>query len=208
MSLLSIVALVFGVLGVWLTIKETIWCWPAALIAVIASIAEFYKEKLYGDMSLQIFYFFAGIYGWYFWNKNMADKSIGSTHEQESDSIIDSAIDVDKGAGLRVKNLDKKQLPFLVVATAIQSVVYYYLLVYFGGDKPVLDSILTACSLTVTYMMTRKWVENWFAWVVIDLTYVLLYVIKDMWLFAVLNLFMAAVAFYGWLKWRKIASGK
>ncbi|MBL7930428.1 MAG: nicotinamide mononucleotide transporter [Bacteroidia bacterium] len=200
MSLLSIIALIFGVLGVWLTIKETIWCWPAALIAVVASIAEFYSERLYGDMSLQVFYFFAGIYGWYFWKRKSANSNIVSA----SDSIID----FDKETGFRVKNLDKKQLPALIIATAIQAVVYYYLLVYFGGDKPVLDSILTACSLTVTYMMTKKWVENWFAWVVIDMTYVLLYLIKDMWLFAILNFFMAGVAFYGWLKWRKIASLK
>lgn len=183
MSLLSIVALIFGVLGVWLTIKETIWCWPAALVAVVASVAEFYNEKLYGDMSLQIFYFFAGIYGWYFWNKN-------------------------NSLAFKVKHLDKKQLPLLLLATVVQAVIYYYLLLHFGGDKPVLDSILTACSLTVTYMMTKKWVENWLLWVLIDMTYVLLYLIKDMWLFAVLNLFMAAVAFYGWLKWRRIVSGK
>lgn len=180
MSLLSSIALVFGVLGVWLTILETIWCWPVALVAVTASIAEFYEERLYGDMSLQIFYFFAGIYGWYFWNRN-------------------------KNKQFLVSRINLGLVPWLLLATAIQSILYYYLLVYYGGDKPLLDAILTACSLTVTYMMTKKWVENWLVWVIIDLSYVLLYVIKDMWLFALLNFFMAAVAFFGWLKWRRMA---
>jgi len=179
MSWLSLIALVFGALGVWLTILETIWCWPVALIAVITSIAEFYNERLYGDMSLQIFYFFAGIYGWYYWNHN-------------------------RGRSFNVSNIDYQLIPFLVLATFTQAIVYYFLLVYFGGDKPILDAILTACSLTVTYMMTKKWVENWLAWVAIDLSYVVLYLLKDMWAFALLNFFMAAVAFFGWLKWRKL----
>ncbi len=179
MSLLSIVALVFGVAGVWLTIQETIWCWPMALVAVVASIAEFFREKLYGDMSLQIFYFFAGIYGWYYWNLN-------------------------KTKTFKITRINPKAAPLLLVATLAQAIVYYFLLVYFGGDKPILDAILTACSLTVTYMMTKKWLENWLAWVLIDLSYVVLYLLKDMWAFAALNFFMAAVAFFGWLKWRKL----
>ena len=69
MSYLSLIAFVFGVLGVWLTIKQNILCWPVSIIAVLASIFEFYNERLFGDMSLQIFYFFAAVYGWIFWNQ-------------------------------------------------------------------------------------------------------------------------------------------
>ena len=54
-------------------------------------------------------------------------------------------------------------------------------------------------------MMTKKWVENWIIWVVIDASYIVLYGLKEMWLFAVLNLIFTVIAFYGWLKWRKEA---
>jgi nicotinamide mononucleotide transporter len=83
--------------------------------------------------------------------------------------------------------------------------MYYYLLLYFKGDRALLDGILTAASLTATYMMTKKWVENWLVWVVIDGAYVLLYCLKDMWLYAILYFLFTAIAFYGWLKWRKTA---
>lgn len=181
MSLLSIIALITGTLGVWLTIKQTIWCWPFALIATLTSIAEFYKERLFGDMALQIFYFFAGVYGWIYWNKKQAE-------------------------GFEVKKIDLRTVPVYLLITALQSVVYYYLLVYFKGDRPLLDSVLTACSLTTTYMMTKKYVENWLIWVFIDATYILLYGLKDMWLFALLYLLFTIIAFYGWLKWRKEVS--
>ena len=51
----------------------------------------------------------------------------------------------------------------------------------------------------------EKWIENWAAWVLIDGTYILLYGIKSMWLFALLYLLFTIMAFYGWLKWRKEA---
>jgi nicotinamide mononucleotide transporter len=183
MSVLGLIALISGTLGVWLTIKQSIWCWPFALISVIASIFEFYTVRLFGDMALQVFYFFAGVYGWIYWNKKQKE-------------------------AFEVKHINTQDIPSLIAITALQAVVYYYLLIYFKGDRPVLDSILTACSLTTTFMMTKKWVENWLLWVIIDATYILLYGLKEMWLFALLNTLFTIIAFYGWLKWRKQALQK
>jgi nicotinamide mononucleotide transporter len=181
MSVLGIIALLSGTLGVWLTIKQNIYCWPVSLVAVLASIIEFYEQRLYGDMSLQGVYLFLGIYGWVYWNKK-------------------------KSAPFEVKATPLKAVPWLLLATLGQGLLYYALLLYFKGDRPVLDAALTAASLTATYMMTKKWVENWLTWVFIDAAYVLLYGLKHMWLFAVLYLLFTVIAFYGWLKWRKTVS--
>ena len=178
MSVLGIIALIFGVLGVVFTIRQSIWCWPLSLISVLASITEFYNEKLFGDMSLQIIYLFIGVYGWIYW------------HKQSTDTFV-------------IKKTNLKAIPLLLLVTIAQSVLYYYLLIYFNGDRPLLDGVLTAASLTTTYMMTKKWVENWLAWTVIDATYIILYGIKEMWLFCILYFLFTIIAFYGWLKWRK-----
>jgi nicotinamide mononucleotide transporter len=178
MSVLGIIALVSGTLGVWLTIKQNIYCWPVSLVAVLSSIIEFYEQRLYGDMSLQVVYLFLGIYGWVYWNEK-------------------------KKEAFEVKATPLKALPLLLLVTLLQGLLYYFLLLYFKGDRPVLDAALTAGSLTATYMMTKKWVENWLTWVFIDGTYILLYGLKEMWLFALLYLLFTVIAFYGWLKWRK-----
>lgn len=169
-----------GSLGVWLTIKENVWCWPISLIAVVVCLVEFYTSKLYGDMGLQVVYFFAGIYGWIYWERN-------------------------KHAVFLVKHMSLRLIPLLVIITVAQAVLYYYLLIYFNGDRPLVDGTLTACSLTVTYLMTKKWVENWLFWVIIDTAYVLLYAVKGLWFFAALSVIQTVLAFYGWLKWRKEA---
>lgn len=174
----DIVALISGVLGVWLTIKQNIWCWPMALLSVLISLVIFYQQRLYGDMSLQVVYFFGGIYGWLYWNKH-------------------------KGNDFKVSRTPKSYAAFLLAATILQALLYYFLLVYFGGDKPVFDAILTATSLTATYMMTKKWLENWLMWIFIDASYVLLYSLKHMWLFALLYLFFTLMATLGWIKWKK-----
>ena len=177
MSTLSVIAFVFGVAGVWFTIKKSIWCWPLALVSVIASWLEFYQQRLYGDMSLQVFYFSAGIYGWYYWNKKQRQP-------------------------FHVNQTPKQFYRSLIIVTILQSALYYFVLARLRGDQALFDAILTAASLTATYMMTKRWIENWFAWVIIDLAYVVLYGIKTMWLFAFLYLVFAGMAFYGWKQWK------
>jgi nicotinamide mononucleotide transporter len=183
MTILSLIALVFGVLGVVLTIRQSIWCWPMALISVVASFAEFYNERLYGDMMLQLFYFVSGIYGWWYWDKN-------------------------KNNAFEVSFLPVTWIKYLLLLTIFQAGIYYLVLIKFKGDKALFDACLTAASITATYMMTRKWIENWLAWIVIDLLYVVLYGIKHMWLFALLYLIFAAMAAYGFNSWKKKTSLK
>jgi nicotinamide mononucleotide transporter len=178
MTLLSLTALLFGVLGVLFTIRQSIWCWPLALISVIASFAEFYKERLFGDMMLQLFYFVSGIYGWWFWDRN-------------------------RNKEFKVSLLPKVIIKYLLGFSVLQALVYYFILIKFNGDKPLFDACLTASSITATYMMTRKWIENWIAWIAIDLLYIVLYGIKHMWLFALLYFIFAAMAAYGFNLWKK-----
>ncbi len=177
MSVLAIIALITGVLGVLFTIKQNIWCWPLALISVVTSSVEFYNERLYGDMALQGFYFLAGVYGWWFWNENRKKE-------------------------FRVINTPMKMWVVMLVITILQFAIYYFLLKKFKGDQVLFDSILTACSITATYMMTKKWVENWAFWVLIDFAYVILYWKKQMPLFAVLYLVFTIMAAYGFYLWR------
>ncbi len=178
MEFWSLIALITGVLGVILTIFESIWCWPMALISVIISILAFYNARLFGDMSLNVFYFFSGIYGWFYWNKH-------------------------KGMVFKVTKLPLKYIPFIILSILIQSVIYYYILSYFKADQILFDSILTACSFTCTYLMTKKWAENWLLWVLIDGSYVFLYIIKEMPNYAILYTFFTLIAAYGFYSWKK-----
>ncbi len=178
MSLLGLIALVSGIAGVILTIYQKIWCWPAALISVVASIIEFYDERLYGDMLLNVFYFFSGVYGWYYWNKKSKEEFVAIYTPRNT-------------------------IPSLTIITALLAVLLYFLLKFFKSDQIIFDAILTAVSLSATYMMVKKWIENWIIWVIADTAYIFLYLRKDMLLFAILYGVFAIIAMYGFLKWKK-----
>ena len=172
------IALFTGIAGVVLTIFESIWCWPMALISVIISTLTFYEQHLFGDMSLNVFYFFSGIYGWYYWG----------TH---------------KNKHFKITVLPLKYVPLIALSIVAQSILYYYILSYFKSDQVLFDSILTACSFTCTYLMTKKWLENWLLWVLIDAAYVFLYIIKEMPTYAMLYTFFTLMAAYGFYAWKK-----
>lgn len=181
MSLLALISFVTGVAGVWLTIRQRIACWPVGLVSVVTSAVEFYRERLFGDMSLQAFYFVAGVYGWIVWERERRKPFVITFTPPAAWAPI-------------------------ALLTAATSAAFFFLLKRFGGDRAFLDALLTACSLAATYMMTRKWLENWIAWVAIDGTYILLYGLKGMWIFAALYFFFAVMAAFGYARWRKATS--
>lgn len=178
MTVLDLLALVFGILGVLFTIKENIWCWLADIISVSIQGFVFYKARLFGDFSLQIFYFFTGIYGWFYWNKN-------NTKE------------------FKVSRMSNKNWILVISGNIILSILLYPILNYFKTDQVIIECILTSSSLIGTYMMAKKWLENWIFWMLIDLAYVYLYLIKQLPIYAVLYLFFSLMAFYGFYLWRK-----
>lgn len=178
MSLIGVIALVTGSLGVWLTIRQNSWCWPMALISVVTSAIDFYNSRLFGDMALQVMYFAQGVYGWMVWHK------------------------------ARSTNFTVTRLPlryWWLVGTAIVLLwlVAYYVLIYVKGNRALLDAMLTAASLVTTYMMTKKWAENWLLWVGIDATYIILYALTNLWSYALLYLVFTGMAWYGWRQWKK-----
>ena len=65
---LEITGLITGLLAVIWLIRQNILTWPAGIIYVLASVIIFWKEKLYADLALHIFYLFLNGYGWYYWS--------------------------------------------------------------------------------------------------------------------------------------------
>src|SRR5688572_28828618 len=66
-SCLELVAVLFGVVSVFLSVRENIWSWPTALVNVSLYFVLFFESGLYSDMGLQAVYFGLSLYGWYEW---------------------------------------------------------------------------------------------------------------------------------------------
>ena len=50
MSTIEIVAALFGVVTVYLSVRQNIWNWPVGIVNVALYVVVFYRERLYAGM--------------------------------------------------------------------------------------------------------------------------------------------------------------
>ena len=178
---IEIVAVIFGVLYTVLMAKNKISCWIFGVLGSLLSIYLFIAyAKLYGEALLSIFYVFAGIYGWIMWRKQEVIEEVYQRTIMTHVKII-----------------------FVGIAC---SFLLFYVLIYFFKDaqKPLIDSFTTIFSFIATYLMAKKWIENWFYWIAIDGVSVYLYYSRGLEIYALLMLAYTIIVIYGYFEWKKL----
>ena len=65
MNTLESLAALFGIVSVYLSVRQNIWSWPTAIINVGLYTIVFFQSRLYADMGLQVVYVIISFYGWY-----------------------------------------------------------------------------------------------------------------------------------------------
>ena len=177
-SIIESTAVFFSVLYVILAIKENVWCWGAAAISVILYIYICYTAQLYPETGLQFFYLIMAIYGYYQWNKN------------------DSSLKIQQWT-------ITKHLFILLLGALLTFLMGFYFSIYTNAAMPLVDSFTTVFSVFATYMVTKKVIENWLYWIVIDAVSVYLYFSRDLHLTSLLFLVYTIIAIFGYFAWIK-----
>lgn len=67
---------------------------------------------------------------------------------------------------------------------------------------PFVDAILTAFCFVGQYLIAKRKIENWHIWIFTNAGYVTLYLVKDLYVYAVLYLVYLAMAFWGLKQWQ------
>ena len=181
MSTVEWIAVGFGIVSVYLSVREKIWSWPTGIINVTLYIFIFFRAKLYADMGLQVFYVVISFYGWWNW-------LYGGENRSE----------------LHVTRLSRRlalALPFVFVAGA--ALLGTFLRHATDAALPYMDASLTVASLIAQYLMTRKVLENWMIWIVADVAYIGMYIYKDLYPTAFLYAVFLGLAAMGHLQWKK-----
>ena len=178
---LEILAVVFGIVSVYLSTREHIWSWPTALVNVTLYFVVFFEVKLYADMGLQVVYFALSLYGWYQW-------LYGGEQRTE----------------LHVSRVTRSLAIRLALLGLTSAVVLGTILARFtDAALPYLDSLTTSTSLVAQWMMTRKIVENWAVWVAVDVVYIGMFIFKQLYLTAGLYTVFLVLAVMGFRKWKR-----
>ncbi|MDC1119322.1 nicotinamide riboside transporter PnuC [Gammaproteobacteria bacterium] len=180
-SLLELAAVIFAVAYLVLAVRENSLCWYAAGISTLIFLFIFWDVKLYMESGLQIYYLAMAFYGWYQWR--------GANRET---------------ANLRVSKWRAKQH---VIALALIATLTFISgsLLNSGTDAnlPYLDSFTTWASVVTTFMVTRKILENWFYWLVIDSVSIYLYLDRELYFTSLLFAIYIVIIFFGWFAWKR-----
>ena len=169
-----------GFACVYLAAKQNIWNWPIAIISVLAYSILFYEYKLYGDAVLQLYFLATSVYGWYYWLKRKVE------HAKP------------------IVSLTNKELLKVALAVIILTIIMGGILDRFtDSNVPYADGFCTSMSFIAQFLMTRKVLQNWILWIVVDIAYVPLYLYKDLALTTVLYIFFLVLATMGYLDWRR-----
>src|ERR1035441_7372600 len=71
---LELAGTVTTVLGIWLTTRRLLVCWPVTLAADILYLVVFYRAQLLSDALLQVFFVAFTLYGWWHWWRGVRDE--------------------------------------------------------------------------------------------------------------------------------------
>jgi nicotinamide mononucleotide transporter len=178
----EIIAFILSITTVALNIRQNHWAWLFAIVSSAAYGAVFFNARLYGDCGLQIVFIVVSVWGWYSWLHG----------------------DADAGGALAVTRLSRRGWIAALAGWAIAyAVLAWFLGHYTNTDVPHTDGFLTAGSLVGQVLLSRKKLENWHAWIAVDVIYVGLYVYKRLDLTALLYALCVAMAVVGLLAWRR-----
>lgn len=179
---IEITGVVLSLIYLYLSIRQKVGLWFFGIISSIFYTVVFVESGLYADMSLQVYYIAISIYGWIHWKKGHISQKeeIPATFMASKDWII---------AG---------------IGTVVVYLLYYFILTrYTDSTVPVTDSIVGALSVVGTWMLAKKFIENWLVWIVADVICVGLYIYKDLYPTSVLNVIYTIMAGVGYWQWKK-----
>ncbi|WP_319003756.1 nicotinamide riboside transporter PnuC [Shewanella chilikensis] len=208
MSWIEAVGTVFGLLCIWFASQEKTINYLFGLVNVTLFAIIFYQIQLYGILLLQLFFFCANLYGWYAWTR--PDQQTGDTLKvrwlSKQKLAFTAAVSV-LGIGLMTVYIDP------VFALFAQVSVDTLNLFGAGLAQPVLepdafpfwDSVMTVLSVVAQILMTRKYVENWILWVLINVVSVGIYAAQGVYALSIEYIILLFIAANGTRQWMRTA---
>lgn len=179
--MIEIVAVLLGIANIVLIIRRSVWNFPVAIVMVALYFIIFRDAKLYSDAGLQIFFAAINLYGWWSWNRNKDDSGVISVRRLPATDYA------------------------LWIAGSIIAIWAWGAIMHAETDAsyPYWDASVAMLSIAGQILMTRRFVENWHYWIIVNIISIPLYIVKDLHLTAGLYGLFLVLAIAGLVEWRK-----
>ena len=176
------IAVTTGLMSVWFSMKENILVYPTGIISVLIYVYLSFGPKLYADMGVNAYYFIMSVYGWYHWL---------DTDDEKKDQIP-----------VTVNTLREHVISLCLLAGSF-GILVFVLMNFTDSDVPVWDATTTAFAILGMWLMARKKLESWIAWIITDLASIPLWYYKGYVLTSFQFLVFTIFATMGYFAWKK-----
>lgn len=133
------------------------------------------------ESALNVFYLVMAVVGWWQWQYGSKQHSVLSISSWNS----------------------KQHVLAIAVVIVLTCLTGSVLQGNTSAAYPFVDSFTTWGAVITTWMVTRKILENWLYWIVVDSVGVWLFIQKELYLYALLFLIYLVIVVIGYFNWRK-----
>lgn len=180
-ALVQWVILLLGVAEVLLAKVNNIWLYPTGIAATVLSVIVLFEAQLFAESLLNLYYVVMSIYGWWFWLGKKESLPVKITFATRFDWIMTGLIAIGGWVIL-----------FGILKTFTPSTV------------PLWDAWVSATAWAGMWLLARRKVENWILLNISNAFAVPLLYQKELYVFALLTLFLFVVACFGYVGWVRI----
>lgn len=173
---------VSGLLYVALEIGQKRAMWAVGLLTSALYVGVFFHAKLYADMTLNLYYVAVSVYGLVVWG--------ASYNRPPTPNRI--------AYRFTTRHLWVRLSAVTLILYAVQ---WYLLSRYTDSPVPSADALATAMSITATWMLAKKYLEQWWLWIFINLFSVGLFIERGLYPTAFLFGIYAIMAGVGYANW-------
>ena len=161
--------------------------WVLGAISSLIYVFVFAFSRIYADMAFNTYNVIISIYGWYQWRRSLSNNQI-----QELSSTIE------------YRRLNTQVfLQISAYTVLIYGIIFITLRTFTDSPIPQGDAFTTALSIVATWMLAKRYIEQWLFWVAVNVTSVYLYYLRGLYPTMLLYLFYAFAAVTGYYIWEK-----
>ena len=183
MNPVEAVAALLGLINIVLVVRRSVWNYPfgLAMVALYGWVFAQPEVRLYSDAGLQLFFFVVQLYGWWNWSRSQA------------------------AAGeVRVLRLAVGGRAAMCAAVTGATLGWGALMARFtDAALPWGDAFIAMASIAAQLLMARRFLENWYLWIAVDVVAIGIYAAKDLMITAFLYTVFLVLSIVGLTEWRK-----
>lgn len=185
-SIIEVVAVLFGLASVWSMKKESILAFPFGIINVLGYVYLSFSKQLYALSGINLFFAMMSVYGWYNWSRDKGSEN----------AVVISKCSVRE----HLWNILAVALFYLIIRILLKK--------YTDSPLPGWDAFTTSLYIIAMWLLARKKIENWIAWIIGDVISIFLYAIpfgnnEPKYFSSFQFLVFTIIAVFGFLEWRR-----